>query len=394
VVQYGIRIINENHRAKGDAMKEIKVWDIQTRVFHWSLVLFTLCTLVTADILKFLGIDLVNKDTWLTFHIGTGVAVGILLLFRVFWGLSGPYYSRFSSLHLSLSELASYFKAVIKNVKTHYTGHNPAASWGTLGIITLGLLAVLTGAVVFGLDEGRGILRSLYLGYYPYADLSKLLHHALAYFLLAIILGHVCGVLNETIRHRTGIIPAMFTGKKFSEEDEKHIDASAPLRVVSYLWVLSPLGAILYLSGSMETKRPVKLPTPAIYIKECGACHMAFPPNTLPAVSWKGMMANLKNHFGEDATIDDAAKKEIEDFLVRNAAETSHEEASLKFIRSIGTGNPPAGISDIPYWKEKHQSIAKAIYQRSSIKSRINCVACHKLAEYGSFEDNDIRIPK
>jgi len=375
-------------------MKRINVWDIQTRIFHWSLVLFMLCTVVTADILSFFGIDMVNKDTWLTFHISTGVAVGILLLFRIFWGFIGPYYSRFSSLHLSLAELSGYFKAVVKNERTNYTGHNPAASWSALGIIALGLLAVLTGAVVFGLDEGRGILRSLYLGYYPYADLSKLLHHALAYFLLAIIFGHVCGVLNETIRHGTGIIPAMFTGKKFSEDDERHINAATPLRLVSYLWVLSPLGAIFYLSGSMETKRPVKLSTPAIYMKECGSCHMAFPPNTLPAESWKGMMANLKDHFGDDATIDDAATKEIEEFLVRNAAETSPEEAARKFIRSIGTKPPPARISDIPYWKEKHKPIAQAIYQRSSIKSRINCVACHKLAEYGSFEDNDIRIPR
>lgn len=375
-------------------MKQIKVWDIQTRIFHWSLVIFTLCTVVTADILSYFGIDLVNKDTWLTFHIGTGVAVGILLLFRIFWGLNGPHYSRFSSLHLSLSELFSYFKAVIKNDKTNYTGHNPAASWSALGIITLGLLAVLSGGVVFGLDEGRGVLRSLYIDFYHYADQIKLLHLSLAYLLLAIIAGHVCGVLNETIRHGTGIIPAMFTGKKLSEEDEKPIHTATPLRLISYLWVISPLGAILYLSNSMETNQPMKLSMPPIYMKECASCHMAFPPNTLPAGSWKNMMTNLKDHFGEDATIDDAAKKEIEEFLVKNAAETSHEEASLKFIRSIGKENPPARITDIPYWKEKHKRINQAIYRRSSIKSKINCVACHKLAEYGTFEDSDIRIPK
>ena len=105
-------------------------------------------------------------------------------------------------------------------------------------------------------------------------------------------------------------------------------------------------------------------------------------------------MAGLSDHFGDDASIDDATKNEIETFLVKYAAESSREEASLKFIRSINKGNPPARITDIPYWKEKHKPINQAIYQRSSIKSRINCVACHKLAEYGSFEDNDIRIPK
>ena len=157
-------------------MNEVKVWDIQTRIFHWSLVLFLLCTVVTADILSFFGIDLVNKDSWLTFHICTGVAVGMLLLFRIFWGFSGPRYSRFSSLHLSLAKLISYFKAVIKNEKVNYTGHNPAASWSALAIITLGLLAALTGAVVFGTDEGRGIFRFLYIDFFAYAKQLKLLH--------------------------------------------------------------------------------------------------------------------------------------------------------------------------------------------------------------------------
>lgn len=375
-------------------MKQIKVWDLQTRIFHWSLVLFMLCTVVTADILSFFGIDLVNKDSWLIFHICTGVAVALLLLFRIFWGLCGPRFSRFTSMPLSITELTRYLKAVIRNERTNYTGHNPAASWSALGIITFGLLAVLTGAVIFGIDEGRGILRSLYLAYYSYAGLMKLMHLALAYLLLAIIIGHVCGVLNETVRHKTGIIPAMFSGMKLSDEDENPVETPTPLRLFSYLWVVSPLGAILYLSGSMETKQPAKLSVPPAYIKECAACHMAFPPNTLPAGSWKNMMANLADHFGDDASIDDASQKAIEEFLVKNAAETSREEASLKFIRSIGTENYPARITDIPYWKEKHRPIQPAIYQRNSVKSRVNCVACHKFAEYGSFEDGDIRIPK
>jgi len=234
----------------------------------------------------------------------------------------------------------------------------------------------------------------LYIDFYPYAGQLKLLHLALSYLLLGVIVGHVCGVFNETIRHKSGIIRAMFTGKKLSDEIENPFQQAAPLRLISYLWVISPLGAMLYLSSSLETKQPLKLPMPPIYLKECGSCHMAFPPNTLPAESWKKMMSSLNDHFGDDATINDAAKKEIEAFLVTYAAETSHEEASIKFIRSIGKEIPPVRITDIPYWKEKHKPINQAIYQRSSIKSRINCVACHKLAEYGSFEDNDIRIPK
>jgi hypothetical protein len=40
--------------------------------------------------------------------------------------------------------------------------------------------------------------------------------------------------------------------------------------------------------------------------EECGSCHIAFAPSMLPASSWKRMMDDLKNHFGDDATIDPA----------------------------------------------------------------------------------------
>jgi len=375
-------------------MKEVKVWDLQTRIFHWSLVVFTLCTLVTADILRFFGIDLVNKDTWLLFHIGTGVAVAILLAFRIVWGFLGPHYSRFSSLHLSLHELFAYFDAVRKNVKTAYTGHNPAASWSALSLVAIGLLAAITGVAVFGLDEGRGLLKSLYVSYHPFAGHLKLLHLGLAYAMLAVILGHVCGVMNETIRHKTGIITAMITGKKLSEDAEKPFSTSKTLAVVSFGLVLSPVFVVLYFSNPTETKPLLKVAIPAIYKKECGACHMAFSPNMLPGKSWVLMMGNLQDHFGEDASIDESSKTEIEEFLVKNAAEKSLEEASVKFIRSIGTGNSPLRITDISYWKDKHKLIPPAVYGHGAIKSKINCVACHKWAEYGSFEDNDIRIPR
>lgn len=36
--------------------------------------------------------------------------------------------------------------------------------------------------------------------------------------------------------------------------------------------------------------------------KECGACHMAFQPQFLPQRSWRLMMGDLANHFGEDAS--------------------------------------------------------------------------------------------
>lgn len=375
-------------------MKQIKVRDLQTRIFHWSLVAFVLLSLVTADMTRFFGLNLVNKDAWLSFHIGVGTAVGILLAFKIFWGIFGSHYSRFSSLRLSRRELIRYLNTVRKNIKTSYTGYNPAASWSILAIIVFGMLAVISGFVVFGLDEGRGLLRFLYRNFYTLANPMKLLHILVTYALIAVIVVHIAGVLLEEIMHKTGIIYAMFTGKKFSTATEIPLTTGTPLTILSFAWVVSPLFAVLYLSAAIETHQPVKPTIPSVYRKECAACHMAFPPNTLPAKSWKTLMAGLQDHFGEDASIDEAAKKDIEEFLVKNAAEQSLEEASINFIRSIDKDNPPMRITEVPYWKEKHKLINPAIYQRGSIKSKINCAACHKWSEYGSFEDTHIRIPK
>ena len=53
---------------------------------------------------------------------------------------------------------------------------------------------------------------------------------------------------------------------------------------------------------------------------ECGACHMAFPAGMLPAASWQKIMAGLSDHFGEDASLADATRREIADWLVTHAA--------------------------------------------------------------------------
>ena len=52
---------------------------------------------------------------------------------------------------------------------------------------------------------------------------------------------------------------------------------------------------------------------------ECGACHVAYPPQLLPPSSWKAVMAGLDRHFGTDASLDAATATEITAFLEKNA---------------------------------------------------------------------------
>ena len=54
-------------------------------------------------------------------------------------------------------------------------------------------------------------------------------------------------------------------------------------------------------AGDDEYFAPVTDPAT---LSECGSCHLAFPPSMLPAASWTRMMAELQDHFGDDASLD------------------------------------------------------------------------------------------
>lgn len=374
-------------------MKEVNYWDLQTRIFHWSLVVSVICTLVTADMPRAFGFKTINADVWLAFHIATGTAAAVLLLFRLFWGFEGPYYSRFSSFHLSISELISYLNSVLKNQKPLYTDHNPGASWTAAGFIISGLSAVATGMLVYALDENRGMLHFLYRDFYQYAGTLKLLHHLTAYIIAGLIFIHIAGALLENFRFKTGIIMAMFTGKKQMEDEDIRVTTPIIPAIVSYVWVLLPLPVFLFIYNDIYSRQPELINPPAVYKHECGACHMAFPPNILPAASWKKMLSDLDDHFGDYAACDEKSRKEIEDFLVKNSAEKIMDEAGVKFLDTVDK-NDPLRVTATAYWEKKHDDIKPEIYKRASITSKLNCAACHKWAEYGSFEDNDISIPR
>lgn len=337
-----------------------------------------------------------DTDAWLAVHVSAGTAVGLLLLFRIFWGLAGATYARFVDFQLSISELSRYLKTVSNKQTLRYIGHNPATSWITIIIIVVGLLSVLTGAVVYGTEEARGILAFLYETYYIYSSYVKYFHYFVSLALFLIIAVHVSGVTLEALRHKTGIIATIITGNKYlPDEAEASVSRKGILAVVAFLWLFFVTPLTFYIYYSIKTAQPELRAVPVIYSKECGACHMAFSPNLLPRKSWHMMMSRLDDHFGEDASLDEELRGQIEKFLVTNSAEVSKDEAALKILKLMKNKNePPLKITDTEYFKLEHEAIKPEVFSRDSVINKANCVACHKWAEYGSFEDNDIEVPK
>ena len=90
------------------------------------------------------------------------------------------------------------------------------------------------------------------------------------------------------------------------------------------------------------------------------------------------IMANLENHFGDDASIDDETNKKILEFLRQNSAEKSSSKWAIKFAK-----NDDIAITSSPFWQKAHESLDKEVFKREKIKSKANCAACHENIEKG-----------
>ncbi len=120
---------------------------------------------------------------------------------------------------------------------------------------------------------------------------------------------------------------------------------------------------------------------------ECGSCHLAFAPSMLPARSWKRMMTDLNNHFGDDASVDAATADRITSYLVANAADINGGRHSAKLMRGVSANSSPLRITELPKWVDKHREVADWEWKKKDVRTKANCAACHIDAERGSYDD-------
>lgn len=131
-----------------------------------------------------------------------------------------------------------------------------------------------------------------------------------------------------------------------------------------------------------------------VYREECGSCHMAYPPGLLPATSWERMMNGLEDHFGDNAELDKQRHNEVSEFLTANSADKSNYRRSRKFMKDIDPDKATMRITELPYFRHEHDEIPSRIFKGNEKLSSISqCNTCHKKAEQGSFNEDDINIP-
>jgi mono/diheme cytochrome c family protein len=122
--------------------------------------------------------------------------------------------------------------------------------------------------------------------------------------------------------------------------------------------------------------------------KECGSCHLAFPPQFLPRRSWQKLVDTLADHFGENADLGEAQRKAVLDYLLANAADGPKAgRQGRKFVEGIPATQTPLRITETPRWVKEHREVRAARWGDPKVKSKANCVACHTAAEQGLYDD-------
>ncbi|MEW5891659.1 MAG: diheme cytochrome c [Pseudomonadota bacterium] len=150
-----------------------------------------------------------------------------------------------------------------------------------------------------------------------------------------------------------------------------------------------PLFALLLLAGlgtpSAQADELRITARNATWQKECGACHVAYPPSLLPAASWREMMNTLDRHFGTDTSLDAAQTKEILNFLTANAGRRA----------AVGKdGKPLQRITETNWFRHEHDEVPARLWKDARVKSPANCAACHQKAEAGDYGERSLRLPK
>lgn len=205
----------------------ILVWDIPTRLFHWSLVTCFVVAYLTSE-----------SERWQLWHVTAGYLFGALLVFRLVWGAVGTRYARFSNFVKPPKAVLAYLGSLLTRHPQHYVGHNPAGAWAILGMLGLGMLTVITGWAAFS----------------DFGDWFGELHEGIVNVLLLIIGIHVGGVVVSSFLHHENLVRSMVNGHKLGRETD---GIRYPQWVVGLL-LLGGLGVFLW--ALLTSRLPLLLP--------------------------------------------------------------------------------------------------------------------------------------
>ena len=179
----------------------VKVWDLPTRLFHWSLVACVAGMFITAQI---------GGDA-MVWHFRCGYSILSLLLFRLIWGVVGGKWSRFSSFSYGPSSLRRYLQG--QREPEHSIGHNPLGAWSVFAMLVILLLQVASG----GLSDDEIAFAGPLVKFASNALVgSATFYHKSVgkLLLLALLVLHISAIAFYYFKKRENLVDAMVGGNK------------------------------------------------------------------------------------------------------------------------------------------------------------------------------------
>ena len=186
--------------------RPIRVWDLPTRLFHWSLVL----------LVCFLWYSGGTTERLMEWHFRAGYAVMALVLFRILWGIWGSPWSRFSRFVASPRQGLAYAQQAWQQRRPpHAVSHNPLGGWMVLVLLAVLLLQTLTG--LFSSDDISlfGPLSGLVSS--SQSSTLTAIHHWNAELLWLLITLHILAIVAHKVLGEP-LVLAMITGIKRSHD--------------------------------------------------------------------------------------------------------------------------------------------------------------------------------
>jgi cytochrome b len=182
--------------------RRVRVWDLPTRLFHWSLALLMIGSVAT-----------VKAGDLMHWHARCGYAILALLAFRLAWGLVGPHHARFANFVRGPGAVLSELRGRLPDAP----GHSPLAA-----LSVVAMLAALAFQAVSGLFADDEIAFQGPLALTVTAELSGALttwHRRNEWALLALIGLHVAAVVYWRFVRGHDLLRPMLGGDAWAAPD-------------------------------------------------------------------------------------------------------------------------------------------------------------------------------
>jgi cytochrome b len=211
-------------------VKQLRVWDLPTRLFHWALFVLVAGSITTIKL----------GGNWVDWHFRCGYAILTLLLFRVVWGFAGTRYARFSEMIATWARIQSALRDFFKTGKSMSAGHNPLGSLSVLAMLCALLVQATTG--LFSKDDvsDEGPL-AVYVKNSASEWISSV--HSANAVVIYILLGlHVIAIAFYYWRKGMNLVGPMISGSmRVPEEGPALAENTAAIQEGWRLWVRAAL---------------------------------------------------------------------------------------------------------------------------------------------------------